>query len=448
MGAKQKTPAKPARKKSKPKAAKPKGSPFTVGPARVMFDRFDPAEHSEPDREPTDDEKQAVLSGSGISTGATPGTWESSGAMAPKIVRGYGRDAGAYDRMARKDTTVAGALQRRFCTYASYDWPLVDVEGAEDVDMERSEFVREIIDSMPGGIYGLLFKILKRDQFGFSLMERVWEPEDLRWRLEDLVYMHPATINSWGFSGSGHMIGAWQRTPERGLIWLDKYHKLSAFVRGNTGRNPEGVALLRPIFWLTEAKSEITQTWMATLHLIGEGWLHAKTNFEKGSQERADLEEILEAWGTSLSRWMVTDMDTDIEAHFGGDVLPDLSGLLTPLNNGISRGFDEGLQELGTSKPGTQAVGREFSKSSDRSIAGEIKELTHRMWSEIIVPIYVRNGWDVRKSPRFVVRGLGHAEHLAAHARLLIELLRDLDLPDEDPLIEKLQQRVVELLEL
>jgi len=389
---------------------------------------FDPARHAPPERPPTRAEEEAVLSGSGAVWAG--GTFETNSALLPTRVRGCYPSPGIYEEDARRDPIIAAGLWRRSMYAASMDWRLLDAPDSTPEEEDRSQFARDCLASLGGGMAGLITRIYTREQFGFSIFEKVWEVEEttLRWRLESLEWIHPMTV-TWGFSASGHMVGFWQRS-EKPLVWLPR-SKLAHFVRGDTGRNPEGVSALRPLHYYIDAKGQAISNWVATMHLFAEGWLDVVTDATRGKDEWNELEAGLQAWQDGDRRYFMHNPETQIDAKYGGSVLPDLSETTAPFNSELRSGLDENLQALGENKYGARAVGAELRASSHETLAGEATDLAARIRSEIVVPIYEKNGWDVTRAPTVIRRGQGFDYQSVAMARLIGEMLRDGSVPEE-----------------
>lgn len=379
-----------------------------------------------PDRDLSDTERQSVISGSG----AKSGTFEQNPQLIPSRARGMHPNPGLFEVDKRRDPIIATALWRRAMSAASRTWLLPDRDDFDATDKARAESARDMIDEMPGGMSGLVRRIFTRDQFGFSVFERWWrvDPDTLEWRLRDVVWMHPSTVRVWGLNEAGFMVGFWQRS-ERGLVWIDR-EKLSHFVREDTGRNPEGVSALRPVHWYIEAKGEIVSTYIASLHLFGEGWMDVLTSTRAGSPERQALENALRSWQSGKNRYLIHNSDTEVEPKHGGTVMPELEPILRTVDGQSNRGLDEAAQGLAQSPFGAKALGVELNRSTDKAMGGEYAELCSLIRSEVIVPYYQRNEWDPKRAPYVIVRGAGGDEDLA-RGRVLLEMVRDGVIPED-----------------
>ena len=404
---------------------------------------FDPPSHAPAARKLTDKELTSVLTASGYGAGHAEANWE----LKPSRARGLWPDPGIYEVDARRDPIVATGLWRRATFAASLDVRVVDPPDATPAEQQQAQLARDMLASLPGGLAGLIRLIYTREQFGFSLLEKVWEVEEktLAWRLEDLVWIHPMTVKAWGFSESGHMIGCWQKGSNGPPVWVPR-EKLAHFVRGDTGRNPEGVSALRPIHYYIEAKGDAIATHSASLHLFGEGWLDVTTDETRGQPEFAELESALQDWQEADRRYLIHAPGTEIEARYGGNVLPNLEENLRAYDHQLSRGLDESLQSLGTSAFGARAVGSEMMRATHRSLAGEFSELCVRIQQEVLQPIYERNGWDVTRIPTLAARSMANSKDDVDRARVMLEMVRDGVIPEDS--VGGVTARALELLDV
>lgn len=330
--------------------------------------------------------------------------------------------------MVRKDGVVAASLDHRARNLTALDWQVIPPPDATDEEQEITQFVRDVFASLHGGLPGLLYQISQRDTYGFALLEMVFEIEEttLRYRLEDLAFIEPSTVYKWVTNEAGYLVGILQRG-ERGLIPIP-IEKIAHFARGFTGRNWEGVSLLRSCYYAVSAKSSIYNNNMASRELMGEGWLEVTCDFEPGSPERRELEDQLNQWSEAEQRWVITPESVQINPRHGGSVLPPLAAPIQVFNQEISRAVGADLEQLGTNSHGSRALGSEYRAASNQALAGEATEMASLIQSQIVQPLVSLNGWAADRAPRVVARGIGDDRTVygtIAKARLILEMVRD-----------------------
>ncbi len=400
-------------------------SPATKRPIQI----FDPPSHSgssEYLKPLTDDELEAVMSSPGW--GRWVGTQEHNPVLKPSRARGLWPRPGLYSEMVRKDGVVAASLDQRARNLTALDWQVIPPPDATDEEQEITQFVRDVFASLHGGLPGLLFQISQRDCYGFALLEMCFEIEEttLRYRLEDLAFIEPSTVYKWVTNEAGYLVGILQRG-ERGLIPIP-IEKIAHFARGFTGRNWEGVSLLRSCYYAVSAKSSIYNNNMASRELMGEGWLEVTCDFEAGSPERRELEDQLNQWSEAEQRWVIIPESVQINPRHGGSVLPPLSAPIQVFNQEISRAVGADLEQLGTNSHGSRALGSEYRAASNQALAGEATEMASLIQSQIVQPLVSLNGWAADRAPRVVARGIGDDRTVSgtiAKARLILEMVRD-----------------------
>ena len=326
------------------------------------------------------------------------------------------------------DGVVAASLEQRARNLTALDWQVIPPPDATPEEEEITQFVRDVFASLHGGLPSLLYQASKRDLYGFALLECCYEIEEttLRYRLEDLAFIEPCTVDRWLTNDAGYLVGILQRG-ERGLIPIP-IEKLAHFARGFTGRNWEGVSLLRSCYFAVSAKSEIYNSSMASRRLMGEGWLEVQSDAEVGSPERAEIERQLDQWSDAEQRWLIVPESVQITARHGGSVLPPLGAPIQVFNSEISRAVGADLEQLGTNSHGSRALGTEYRAAANQALAGEAVELGSLIQSQIIQPLVSLNGWAVDRAPRIIARGIGDDRTVAgtiAKARLVLEMVRD-----------------------
>ena len=412
---------------------------------------FDPADHTMREAEylkPLSDiELEKVLSSPGWSR--WKGSSEYNATLKPAKCRGLWPNPGLYAGMARRDASVASALEKRARNLTALDWQIVPPAEPTDEEVYITEYMRDVFASLHGGLPGLLYQISKRDLFGFALLEMIYEIESSTgfFRLEELAYIESSTVYKWITNQAGYLVGVLQRG-ERGLIPIP-IEKLAHFARGFTGRNWEGVSLLRSIFYAVSAKAEVCTSSQASRVLMGEGYLEVTTESEAGSPERTELEAQLNQWSEAEQRWIIIPETVTIQPRHGGSVLPPLAPDVAVYNAEISRALGAELEELATQAHGSRALGTEYRAASNQALAGEAVELSSLIHSQIIQPLCRLNGWPVERSPRIFARGIGDDRTVSgtiAKARLILEMVRDGVVTAERA--AELTERALELLDV
>ena len=411
------------------------------------FDPYDGGSGIQYLRDLTDEELTAVMSSPGWSR--WKGSHEHNPELAPIKVRGrfpY-RRTGMYEAAARKDSVLAAELERRSKYLASLDWRIVPPPNATPEEEEITQYVRDCLWSMgPAGFAGVISMVAKRDQFGWSCCETIWEIEETtaRWRLESLAYIYPATVHAWLTDEAGDLVGILQQG-QRGPVAIP-VSKLALFVRGFTGRNYEGVSAIRSCLFSIEAKADSMLQRSISEAVYGPGWLDVSTPAPASSPERAELEAALDQWSDAEQRYLIHDPETIVEPRHGGAVLPGLEAV-SVYNQEISRALDGGLQDLTSNKYGARAVGSEIRAATHTSMLGEAREICYLIGSQLIAPILSLNGWDVTRRPIVTTKGIGAATREDTdRARVMLEMIRDGVIPPDK--IDEVTARAMELLDV
>ena len=417
---------------------------------RRRIQTFDPSDGGTKDleylRPLTTGELRSVMSSTGWSY---KGSHEHNPELSP--IKALGRfpfrRTGAYEAAGRKDSVVASELERHSKYLASLDWRIVAPPNATPEEEEITQYVRDVLWSMgPAGFAGLVEIIAKRNQFGFSLSETVWEVEETtaRWRLESLAYIYPSTVSAWLTDHAGDLVGVLQQGQHAPVAI--PVSKLALFVRGFTGRNYYGQSAIRPAWFALSAKSDSLLSRSITESLWGPGWLDVTTESPRSSADRESLVQELQQWSEAEQRFLVHGPGTTVEPRHGGAVLPGLEAV-SVYNQEISRALDGGLQDLTTSKFGSRAVGSELRASTHTSMLGEAREICYLIGSQLIAPLLSLNGWDITRRPTVVVKGIGGGSREDTdRARVMLEMVRDGVIPADRA--DEVTARALELLDI
>jgi hypothetical protein len=379
----------------------------------------------------TDDERQSVLSGSGVRPGLPGGTYDSNQDGSGYRARGLWPQPGVYDSLAYRDPLVATALQRRTHWATTRDYYLAPPPQATREELILRDYQAEQLDYLPGGgLPGMIEQIWTRDRYGFSLLEPVLDIEGLEYRLGRLVWIWPGTVRQWVTDRAGFLAGILQRSERADAPPYIPATKLAHFARDFWGRNFEGASLLRPLIYYLEAKSEAWQDWAESARRLGRGYLRAVIDAPYGSQEWTDAEAMLDDFEESDGRVMMTNTALDVRGEHLGNTLPDIAAISEAFDYQVSRGVDEQGQQLGAQDRGSRALGTMMDQAARRSLAGECGQVCRQIEEQILRPLAdLHPRFRGLRTPRLVVRGLVDQQDIAT-ARLILEMVRDGVMPE------------------
>lgn len=396
----------------------------------------------------TREELSQVWSGSGTRTTGAGGHYESNSKLLNWRARGLYPDPGIYTSMAMSDPIVASGLFKLETYVSALDWRCSPPPEATDLELERTQLVADMLDSMDGGLTSFIKYVMRQMQFGFSLFEKVYQLEpgnhgsSSLMRLEQLLWLHPSTVRKWIFNETGRMEGIQQKS-ERGTVFMPKA-KLALFTRRGSMRNPEGESALRPLYYYVEAKRRALVNAEIAAERTGCGYLDIVLSESAGEQEISDAITYGELFETGEQSYSIRRSDAieDVNFKFATSV-PDISGKIQMLDHQTTRLLDDTLSELGLSGSGSRAVASEMRINSQRSLTGLCNEICNNVRSQVFHDIYKMNGWNPERMCTLEVGGLFSYEDIAK-TRLVMEAMRDGTI-DKTP---ELQKRVLRSLGL
>lgn len=408
--------------------------------AKVDNATFDPPSHGGGPRPLNTAELQAVLSGTGTTDlfmsggGASSASYEGSDGISTWKMTGLYPNPGYAESMSLRSPVIASGLWRKRAYAMSKDVRVGEVKDATAEDEEWAQFTRDTLAVWFPHFWGRCF--YSRDKFGFALFEKVWDVVGLRWRLEDMVWIHPSTIYGWVIDpATGFYVGILQISEKGGqgggflgspnnLKFIGR-EKLAYFGgRGFMGRNYSAPGALRPLYYLDELSRELWTNYAASAKIIGEGWVEIHTDNERGSTEWNNLETLVTNWSPAENRGVVLDTETTLEPRHGGGVLPDLESPMRVINTQIAGGLDGELHNQGNAAFGNRALGETQLKSTNITQLGECSEVLLDCTQQIVRDIYWRNGWDVSRLPPLTIPGMIDPDRIS-RAQLIHEISRD-----------------------
>lgn len=316
--------------------------------------------------------------------------------------------------MERRNPVIASGIAKMEGSIKSLDLrvlpPPDDVSPEEDF---QTEFTKTAMNSIEGGFGGLFSRIFSTDtQYGFSLFEQVWAIEELSgfWRIEDMLYVPPWCVASWDIDiDTGLLLGAFT-VDETGDKYLPR-EKFLHSARRFFGRNYEGEAAFRPIYYHDEAMRRTWNSGQIILERTGEGTLVLKQPENPDPKDVAAMEVVAQNWEGGKASYIQLPFGWEISWDYGGTP-PDTDKQNQQHGHMISLMLEDTLSELGFTAFGARAVGQEMRTVTQRVLSGICSSICNTISQQVIYPIYRMNGWDTTRACYPHVSGFEDADRL------------------------------------
>lgn len=385
----------------------------------------------------------------GVSGTPIHGGWIDTGETNPKLSVGTRYKTAA--NILANISVVAASVRYFLNLLANPKWSVTPADDSPEAE-ELAEFVQDVIDDLDSSWTRIIRRSGLYKFHGFSIQE--WtakKREDGRIGFVDVESRPQHTIERWEVDENGSIIGVWQRSPQNGEdIPLDRW-KLVYLVDDTLTDSPEGMGwfrhLVEPASRLEEYLSlekvgferdlagvPIGRAPITALNRAVQAGTMAKTDADKMIK---GLEDFIQMEIKKKNTGMVLDSQTfenqvdagsqaSSIAQWGIELLTGDPGSIAQLGAAVERIELEMARIIGTENiftgsngVGSQALARDRSSNLYLNINSTLDEMTEQYTKDLIDPLWVLNGFDEKKKPKFTAEDVSFkdAEQIAAVLR-------------------------------
>ena len=269
-----------------------------------------------------------------------------------------------YDEMRRSDPQVKSVLRAielpirraRYFVEPFSDKPR-DKEIADEIWKNLSEGMTITWDDT-------IRHSLLMNPFGFSILEKVWEYKDGKFKIKKLDPRLPSSIIRWEYNKSaGRLIGPVQVDTD-GEEYQLPIEKIMIFTNEREGDNWEGISILRPAYkpWYIKGKLEKINAIKHDRHGVGVYKAKLPSNVVRDSDEWNQTRDALESLYANDVSYLMEPDGYQFESlqvgndKAGTDALPSIQYC----DRMIARGPLVMFVDLGTTETGSRALGGSF----------------------------------------------------------------------------------------
>jgi hypothetical protein len=246
---------------------------------------------------------------------------------------------------------------------------------------------------------------LLMNEFGFSILEKVWERRDNLIMPKKLDPRLPMSIWRWNFDGPNKSLIGPEQIDSDGTLYPLPIEKLLVFTNEREGDNWEGFSVLRPAYkpWFIKDQLEKINAIKHDRHGVGVPVGGVPANVKPGSQEWIDTVNALEALYAQEQSYLIQPEGYTFSVlgsggdQAGTDVLPSIKYY----DECIARSMLAMFLNLGTSQTGSRALGSSFIDvflQSLQAMAGYIADVLNRF----LIKEWVGYNWGDADLPTLV----------------------------------------------
>jgi hypothetical protein len=406
---------------------------------------------SEDVRELSQDQLEAVLSGSGLNRWHGPPTSETNVNLLPWRARGVFPDPGLYHRILRRNPVLAGGALQTTAHVQAMPTRLRPPKNPTTTgrfasnELAQTELLRLcMFDLWKGGFPAFIRQVFSSLWYGFSLFEIVWRhvetafvlPYDLDFDRDDLDagqqpsvdretgttivpvgtavpvrcrWIAPWTIEDWVIDEeTGDLLFALQIS-EKGRVAIPA-SKLAHFPFGWLGDNWEGESVLRSLWYLEKAFGEEFKSDRISRERWGEGvpvgeWVGVDNDDESikyDDSQRGEVADLLDELVNNRVQRIVLPPGWRADLKFGGTAYPDFVNRIQLFKDLMARLVDDVTKDMGTAgggKFGTKAGAETVAAQRLQTLIGIAKEFAVLTRQEIFRPFAMVNGLNPTRMP-------------------------------------------------
>ena len=370
---------------------------------------------------------------------------------------------GGYIQSREKDASLDGVL--RYATYSDIiantsivaagvrfflnlvskaDWMVqpAEVAGKQKQAEEIAELVEEMLHDMTTPWHRVIRRAAMYRMYGFSLQE--WTAkrrDDGAIGFLDIEPRAQVTIERWDTDYHGRVYGAVQRAPQDSKDIYLPIKKCLYMVDDALNDSPEGLGLFRHLVKTSKALTRFEQLegygFETDLRGIPVGRGPFKllddmvesgeitdaerlaiiaplTDFTQNHVKRPDLALLLDSMtyeSTDESSTPSNVKQWDAELLKGGNTSADaVAKAITRKNRELARVLNVEHLMLGEGTKGSAALSKDKSQSFAMMVDGTLDETVETVERDILVPLFMLNGWDLDLMPTLKTEAIQHRE--------------------------------------
>jgi len=295
-----------------------------------------------------------------------------------------------YNRMLL-DEQIGACLDVRKKAVLACPWRIQVKNGQEKV----AELVENVLRSFP--IRRLLEQLLAALEFGYSVVEVVWENRGGRWIPEETVLLKP---ERFGFTPDGRLRMLFPHTKE-----LEEKYKFIVHRHGVAPENPYGASVLRRCYWPWTFKRAGWRFWLTAAEKFGVPTVLAlfKENNEEQARRKADvIAELLSTIKTDAGI-ALANVDEVKTLEVRGDGLRSFEILIEMCNRAIAKAITGQVLATDEAKHGTRAQASVHEDIFYEVVDADCRELEETINKTLIPWIVELNLGADAEPPRFVI---------------------------------------------
>lgn len=370
---------------------------------------------------------------------------------------------GGYIQSREKDASLDGVL--RYATYSDIiantsivaagvrfflnlvskaDWMVqpAEVAGKQKQAEEIAELVEDMLHDMTTPWHRVIRRAAMYRMYGFSLQE--WTAkrrEDGAIGFLDIEPRAQVTIERWDTDYHGRVYGAVQRAPQDSKDIYLPIKKCLYMVDDALNDSPEGLGLFRHLVKTSKALTRFEQLegfgfetdlrgipvgrgpFKLLQDMVDNGDISDAeraaiiaplTDFTQNHVKRPDLALLLDSMTyesedesstpSSVRQW-------DAELLKGGNTSADaVAKAITRKNRELARVLNVEHLMLGEGTKGSAALSKDKSQSFAMMVDGTLDETVETVTRDVLVPLFMLNGWDMELMPTLKTEAIQHRE--------------------------------------
>jgi len=371
---------------------------------------------------------------------------------------------GGYIQSREKDASLDGVL--RYATYSDIiantsivaagvrfflnlvskaDWMVqpAEVEAGQQKQAEEiAELVEEMLYDMTTPWHRIIRRAAMYRMYGFSLQE--WTAkrrEDGSIGFLDIEPRAQVTIERWDTDYHGRVYGAVQRAPQDSKDIYLPIKKCLYMVDDSLNDSPEGLGLFRHLVKTSKALTRFEQLegfgfetdlrgipvgrgpFKLLQDMVDNGditdaerlaIIAPLTDFTQNHVKRPDLALLLDSMtyeSTDESSTPSNVKQWDAELLKGGNTSADaVAKAITRKNRELARVLNVEHLMLGEGTKGSAALSKDKSQSFAMMVDGTLDETVETVERDVLVPLFMLNGWDMALLPTLKTEAIQHRE--------------------------------------
>lgn len=343
------------------------------------------------------------------------------------------------------NTSIVAAGVRFFLNLVSKaDWMVqpAEVAGKQKQAEEIAELVDEMLHDMTTPWHRVIRRAAMYRMYGFSIQE--WTAkrrEDGAIGYLDIEPRAQVTIERWDTDYHGRVYGCVQRAPQDSKDIYLPIKKCLYMVDDALNDSPEGLGLFRHLVKTSKALTRFEQLegfgfetdlrgipvgrgpFKLLQDMVDSGEITDAerlaiiaplTDFTQNHVKRPDLALLLDSMtyeSTDESSTPSNVKQWDAELLKGGNTSADaVAKAITRKNRELARVLNVEHLMLGEGTKGSAALSKDKSQSFAMMVDGTLDETVETVERDVLVPLFMLNGWDMELMPTLKTEAIQHRE--------------------------------------